>query len=379
MILSLLLAACGGSQSDVKAVAPGAPAPPPPSTAAPTGPAGESRALPLDAAGGGNGAPLGMVFIVPGGTAAETFTGQLTDGSSGFRLTVPSPGDAVVCTLPIAVGTTATLKARTKVSQIAPGPQAWMGMNVELRGRGPAGELISPMGARYSLIKNFREPGEWEEWEAVVSPPTGSVKGEFCWRFVNSTGTVEVDGIEIVAAGGGTAGAASSDIATPVPATPAKRWELDAPGGANGAPLGFEFILPPTAQGVANRIGDVGGATGIHTEVATAGNSVVCSEAFPVAGSQIGEGRVKVSALTTDTRTWTGFVSEVRTYNAGGALISPPGTSYTSLDVVKAPGDWHEFATPFSAPAGATLGRLCFRFVESTGAADIDWAGVKPG
>ncbi len=371
MLTVLLLVACGGSQSDSK-VSEQEPPPPPSANAAldaiATASLGESKLLSLDNPGGFNGAPEGMNFLVPPGTVAIATSGKLSDGSSGITLEVPQVGDALVCTQPVAIGATTVYKTRLHLAAIEPGPAPFMGLNVELRARGPGGELVSPGSTPYVAIKNLREAGGFVEWDATVITPPGAVKGEFCTRFVSSTGKVEIDSIELVATGGGAEG---SDVATGL----SKRWELDAAGGKNGAPEGFEFIVP--GPGAEPKLAEEGGARGISFVVSEKGNAIVCSENYPVAGPQVAKARFKLSALQTDARPFTGFVAEVRAYDPAGGLKSAGATPYVTLATEKVQGDWKEIAVPFVTPPGAVTARSCFRFVESTGNVFIDWVGLN--
>ena len=340
---------------------------PPPT---PPAPVGESRTFELDTPGGTGGAPDGAAFIVPGGAQAEVFAGPLDGGASGMRLTAKSEGDALACTQSVRLGPTAQFAARIKVSDITAGPQAWMGMNVELRARDDNGGLVSPAGSRYVLIRNDRfVTPDWVDIDVPVTVPSGATNGEFCFRFVNSTGTVQVD--RVVINGGG---AASSDVATPAPATPVTRWELDAPGGTGGAPMGFEFLIPPGTQGTTAKAGPVDGGAGFTFAVSQAANSLACSQPVPVNGPMRTGARVRVTDIKADGRAWTGFTAEVRTYDGAGALVSPAGSQFITVATLKNTGDWQEIAKSFTAPTGAATAKLCFRFVESTGSAEVDWA-----
>lgn len=377
-MLALLLLACSG-ESDVKTpppetppAAPVAPVVPPPSSAPPPG----AVTLDLNTVGGGNGAPAGLSFIVPPGTQAETVAGALSDGSAGFRLTAKAAGDALVCTTPRPMGAQVAVNARLKLAEIAPGPQDWMGLNVELRARDASGALVSPAGTRYVLLQNLRTAGDWTDIQAVGAVPTGASQGEVCFRFVNSTGSVEVDALTI---GDPSAPAAASDAPAALPAGPVTRWELDAAGGVNGAPAGFSFLVPPGTAGASLVAGPVTGGTGVKFDVTTGGNTLACSDPFPVAPAMTAKARVRIADVKADGRPHTGFVTEVRSFDAGNALVSPAGSQYTTLATLKAAGDWVEVGGPFGAPAGATTGKLCFRFVESTGSAEIDWAEAGPG
>ncbi len=370
--------ACTGDSADIQTPPPTLPPVPTDITLVP-GAVGESVALEMNVAGGGNGAPEGLVFIVPPGaqSTATAIAGELSDGSKGFSLEVTQAGDAVVCTQAILLAPTSHFKTRIKVSGLVPGPESWMGLNVELRSRASGGELVSPPGGRYSLLRNFRADADWLEWEADLVPAPGAVRGEVCYRFVNSTGKVEVDRLEVVAPG------VPIPAAVPEPngaeAAPASevRLELDAPGGGAGAPQGFDFVIPdPT--GVTLTAADLGdGAKGIHFAVSQAGNAAACSQFLPLGPRGVARGRVKLSDIQTDGRDWTGFVAEVRAFNSAGGLVAAGTTPYTTVYTGKSVAEWKDFQFPFSTPGGAVSGKLCLRFVESTGTADVDWVAVS--
>jgi hypothetical protein len=378
--LLLSLAACSGDSADVVVPPPPVEPPPavtPPPTTTPTTPGPAAVKLDLDTIGGANGAPAGMAFILPPGVPAQATAGTLSDGSSGFKLVATGPGDALVCTTPRPMGSQVAVQARLKLAEIAPGPQDWMGLNIELRARDAAGALVSPAGARYVLLQNLRAAGDWADVQAVGAVPAGASQGEICFRFVNSTGSVEVDAISL---GDPSAPApATADGAAPAPAGPVTRWELDQPGGAAGAPAGFSFLIPPGTAGSTLTAGPVTGGTGIKMDVTQAGNTLACSDPFPASPSMKVRAHVRLGSVTADARPHTGFVAEVRTFDAGNMLVSPAGSQYTTLATLKAPGDWVDVGGPFAPPPGAATGKLCFRFVESTGSAEIDWAEAGPG
>lgn len=372
-MLTLLLA-CSDDKPAEPAPAPDAadlatPAPPPPAAAS------VSKAFALDAPGGVNGAPEGMNFVVPAGTQAEVVAGPLSDGSTGVRLTAKAAGDALVCTLPFPTTPQLTVRARMKVAEVQPGSQPWQGMNVELRSRDDGGALVQPQGSRYTLIRNERAAGDWAEVENAVAQPPGATKAEVCFRFVNSTGTVEIDKIEV---GGAVEEAAAAPAPEPVVGATANavRFDLDAPGGGSGAPTGADFFVPPGTPGVETKVGDVDGGTGFSLTVTQPGNALACTSPFPTKAKMVAKGRVRVRDVKSDGRPWTGFAAEVRTYDAAGALVSPAGTQFVPLRTWKAAGDWAEFTQPFEPPAAAANGKVCLRFPESTGAADVDWIEV---
>lgn len=177
--------------------------------------------LALDELGGEKGAPRGMAFLFPPGAPVSAKAGELSDGSRGFTFSAPEEGNPVVCTQPIPVSARMQVGVRMRLAEIVPGPQKFMGLTVELRSRDASGNLLSPASGRYTPIRSFREPGEWSAWEAPVQPVSGASTGEFCFRFVRSTGKVEVDAIVIapegvalgMAAGGAAAGSAGAGSA----------------------------------------------------------------------------------------------------------------------------------------------------------------------
>ncbi|MBM4369201.1 MAG: hypothetical protein FJ102_23505, partial [Deltaproteobacteria bacterium] len=160
---------------------------------------GTIRELELNAGGGLNGAPEGMFFIVPPGANAEAVTGALSDGVQGAKLTVRQAGDALMCTQSAPLGPQAVVRARLKVPEITPGGGSWMGMNMELRTRDAKGNLVSPPGLMYTLVQNVREPtAGWVDMEGRVPVPAGATQGEVCFRFVLSTGVLELDRVQLI-------------------------------------------------------------------------------------------------------------------------------------------------------------------------------------
>lgn len=357
MLLALMLACSTEEPNPAPAEPPAAPPPEPP----PAAPA--ATVLELDDLGGGGGAPAGMNFIVPAGSDAELVPGTVGDGATGFRMTVRAPGDALACTQPVDVNGTLGIRARLALSEVRTGGQPWMGLNLEVRARDASGALVSPPGARYVLVRNLTAPLGWGDVDGTAAIPPGAVRAEVCLRFVGATGTVEVDRIEL--------------HGTPMSATAGgTRWELDQPGGENGAPLGASFLVPPGTPGAETFAGDLGGARGYRLAVRKPSNALVCTEPFPVAGTMRGRGRVRLTEAQAGGGAYSGFTAEVRSYDAAGALVSPPGSQFIPLQVWKVPGAWAEFEVPFTAPERAATARLCTRFVESTGVAEVDWLGV---
>lgn len=367
MILLLALA-CNRSEP------PAEPAPTPPPAAVPPAPEPAptttvgARILELDAPGGANGAPEGTAFIVPAGAAAEVAAGALAGGASGFRLAVKGPGDALVCTQPVDVGASLGVEARVRVSELVPGAQDWHGLNVEVRARDAGGALVAPATGRYVLVRNLRENADWYDLQGTAAIPPGASRAELCFRFVESTGVVEVDRIALTGVVGGETVAVAAGT----------RWELDGPGGGGGAPQGATFYIPPGTPGVRTHVGDIDGAKGFSLEVDAAANALACSDPFPITGKALGQGRVRVRAIQAGSGPYQGFTAEVRSYDPSGGLVPGTSSQYLPLKVFKATGDWSDFSAPFTPPPGAATGKVCVRFVESTGAVDVDWLGVAP-
>lgn len=360
-MLFTLLFACSEPKPAPPSESPPAPAEPVP----PAPPATEARVLELDDLGGGGGAPAGMNFIVPPGSDAELVPGGLEAGAKGFRMTVRAHGDALACTDPFEVGPTLGAKVRLRLAGVTTGGQPWMGLNIEARPRDAAGALVSPAGSRYLLLQNLTADAPWGEVEVAGAVPVGAVRAELCFRFVNATGTLEVDRVEL------------QGVAAPA-AVGGTRWELDEAGGQNGAPKGAAFLVPPGSTGVETFAGDLGGVMGYRLRVSAPGNALVCTDAFPVAGKMVATGRARARGVRAGGGPYQGFTAEVRSYDAAGALVSPPTAQFIPLKVWTAESDWTGFTSAFTPPAGAATGKLCTRFVEATGVGEVDWLGVAP-
>lgn len=377
--LVAVLAGCG-SEQEQPLVAPWPEAPVVPDVPSDV-PDAESRAFEMNFGGGGAGAPYGVNFFIPTGTVATATTGPVGADREGFTLTVPQPGDAVVCSASVRMRDRVHLSGALSLTAVSPTAEGWTGFDLEVRARDEQKQIVSPAGARFVQVQHLREPTDgFVDWEADVELPAGAVQGEVCWRFVKATGSVEVDRLVVESPG------------VPVPVAPpivAVDWPLDEPGGAGGAPLGFAFLIPPGTLGADLALyrepasaperptpGEQGVERGVRMAVTQAGNALVCSDAFSVAPGMTVRGRVKVESVQTDARAWTGFVAEIRTYDMVGGLASAGATPFTLLKAWKTPGEWEDFDAPFAPPAGAANGKLCFRFVESVGVARVERASV---
>ena len=377
--LLCVLGGCG-SEVDIPGVAPWPDAPVVADVPSDV-PDAESRAFEMDFGGGGSGAPYGVNFFIPSGTVATAESGVVDGAARGFTLTVPQPGDAVVCAASVRMKDRVTLTARMSVPSLTPTAEAWTGLDVEIRARDEAKQIVSPEGARFVQVQHLRAPAAgFVEWSAEVDLPVGAVQGEVCWRFVKATGQVAVDRLVVESPG--------VPVPLPLPIITVD-WPLNEPGGAGGAPLGFAFLVPPGTTGATLSLfrepasapekpaaGEVGVLRGFVMDIVKPGNTLVCSDPFAVAPGMRVRGRVQVESVETDARGWTGFVAEIRTYDMVGGLASAGTTPFTLLQAWKAPGAWEDFDVPFAPPKGAANGKLCFRFVESVGVARVERAGV---
>ena len=385
LCLPAWLAACSGSS--IPPNAPTLPANPNAAHPAPVNPAlpmtsAGPTTFGLDAPGGMNGAPDGMNFVIPDPAAAQAAIGTLSDGSMGITLTASAASDAVVCTQTRRLAPTVNVKVRLKVDEEQPGAQPFMGLNLELRTRDEAGSLISPAEGRYTTLQVVRDAGDFTTVEGQGAIPAGATRGEVCLRFLESRGKVEVDSLTVE----GLLPQVDAPAAEKIP-PPTKRFELDEPGGGAGAPVGADFYIPKDAVGVTARAGAIDGthASGFTFEVTQPGDALVCSSPFPVAGggTMWAQGSARVRAVGADGRAFTGFSAEVRAYDAKDQVVAGPHGAFLPVRVWKAPtvgvaGDpeLSPFGKEVVVPAGAVNAKICLRFAEATGAADVDWLGV---
>lgn len=370
----------------------------------------------LDEPGGSKGAPKGLAYLAPPGSDAEIAATSLSDGSKGFRYSVPTEGTAVVCTPALPLQPQMRAQGRLKVVSITPGPQPFMGLQLELRSRDRAGQLVQPPNGRYTTIRVFRDAGDWQEFDAKVVPPEGSVTGEFCFRFVRSVGSVEVDRLAIREGMGDTvdpanpAGAAAipGDADTPptcpagccpctdaspavaIPVRPAAvnkkgppifplpiRWDLDEAGGKNGAPKGFELVADKEGGSTALSLIKSKGFSIKTTDPAD--NSVVCSDRFSVSGRVIVKGNLSLQDFKNGDKKNSAFIVEMRSFGADGKLVSPTKVRFQRLFIAQTVLDWMDFSKEVTPPDAAVASRICIHFADSTGQASFDWLGVYPG
>ena len=105
-------------------------------------------------------------------------------------------------------------------------------------------------------------------------------------------------------------------------------------------------------------------------------NALVCTKPYATGGKVSARGRLRARAVDAKGGAYQGFTAEVRSYGADGALVPGVGSQYTPLRVWKAAGDWEEWEVAYTAPPNAATDKVCFRFVEATGKADVDWVAV---
>lgn len=347
---------------------------------------GTIKELELNAGGGIGGAPEGMFFIVPPGINAEAVAGPLSDGAVGAKLTVRQPGDALMCTQSVQLGPQAFVRARLKVPEITPGGGSWMGMNLELRARDAKGNLVSPPGVMYTLVQNIREPVGWTDVEGRVQVPVGATQGEVCLRFVLSTGTVELDRIQVVSRADGaaaTAASAPAPAAAPAPApapavapaaTPAPYTAAPAPAATAAAAATTVTTTPQLAavSAVASPTND-GSQRGFTLRVAQRASSVACSKWVPTSGPVTVLGTVDVTAVNPDAVDWSGLAIEAFARDAQDRPVLTGGVPYAPLYVTTVVGAGQKFSVKWTPPPGTNRARFCTRFSDAAGSVGFDW------
>jgi hypothetical protein len=337
----------------------------------------------LDQAGGLGGAPEGMVFVLPPGASATATFGPLGDGADGVRLAVTQPGDALVCTQPLPLGPQAFFRARARVPEITAGNGSWMGMNVELRARDGMGGLVG----QYVMIKNVREPMGWQDIDQRLPVPAGSTQGEFCFRFVLSTGVVEIDKISVVSKIDGSAPVApppapvvsatpapASAPAAPTPAAPApaptalfstkKTKELTPVAVVAASPPPSAAPPPATVVGTSNN--------GFTLRLDLRGSSVGCSRWLPTVPSLHVSGTAALSVVNPDAAGWSGLAVEGYARDAQGRPMLVGGAPWAPLYVTTTAGPEQQFSLDWVPPAGAVRVRVCGRFADAAGNIDFE-------
>ena len=366
----------------------------------------------MDEPGGEKGAPMGMAFLFTPGAKVESQTGPLSDGSSGFRFALAEEGTSVVCTAALPLAEPRGVRVRLRMESVTPGPQKFMGLQLELRSRDATGALVFPTTGRYTTVHTFREASDWQELEAPVLPPAGSVTGELCFRFVRSVGAVEVDSLDLLPSPPATAttpasttpveaptcpegccpcsGEAVPSVAaaggTPAPAPKSRKgpqifplpitWDLNSGGGKNGAASGWELI--PAKENPATTVGVEGGAS-LFVKTTAVDGAATCSDRFSSGQRLIVKGRVSVSDYQSNGKKNSAFVVELRNFDAEGKLVTKANVRFQRLFTAQTVLEWFDFAKDVIPPEDAVASRLCVRFVESTGVAKVDWLSVTGG
>ncbi len=343
---------------------------------------GTLKELGLEGAGGLGGAPEGMAFILPPGASAAATFGPLGEGVDGIRLEVKQPGDALVCTQPMPLGPQAFFRARVRVPEITAGNASWMGMNVELRARDGMGGLVG----QYVMIRNVREPMGWQDVDQRLTVPTGATQGEFCFRFVLSTGSVEIDKIHVVskldggapvvpvAAVAAVAAAQEAAVAPPPPvlarpvAAPPPPVVAPAPPPRAALPAAPVYAAAPAA------VSALGGAesSGFSLRLDIRGSSVGCSRWVAPAAMVRVSGRAALSVVNPDAAGWSGLGVEAYARDAQGRALLSNGSPWASLFVTTTAGPEQSFSVDWTPPAGAARVRVCARFADAAGSVDFD-------
>lgn len=346
--------------------------------------AGTLKDYGLEKGGGLGGAPEGMAFILPPGAAASATFGALSDGAEGIRLEVNQPGDGLVCTQSVPLGPQAFFRARVQVPQITAGTASWMGMNVELRARDGMGALVG----QYVLIRNVREPIGWQDIEQRLPIPAGASQGEFCFRFVLSTGVVEIDKISIVSKMDGSPAApppaatvAAAPAAPPPAAAPPKPAPAPpAPVATKPAPppptptkaaKGKEPVAEPPRSTAAVAPLLPAGASGFSLRLDIQGSSVGCTQWAAPSGPMRITGRAAISVINPDPAGWSGLGIEGYARDAQGRAINVNGSPWASLFVSTNAGPEQDFAADWSPPPDAARVRVCARFADAAGTVDF--------
>ena len=337
---------------------------------------GTLKELSLDAAGGFNGAPEGMTFIVPpGGSSTAEFT-TFSDGNKGARLTVKAVGDTLVCTQSVPLGPQAFLRARLRVPEIAPGGGSWMGMNAELRTRDDRGNLVSPPGLMFALVKNIREPTpEWSDVDAKLAVPAGATQGELCFRFVLSTGVVEIDKVAIVSRRDGAQVVAAAPAAAQAVAAPASTTLVSTAAVAPAMPP--VTTTAPTVTPVTNSVapsGSDGSSRGFTLRVDQRASSVACTKWVVSSAAVTVFGTVDINSVNAEAVDWSGLAVEAYARDVNDKPVTPGGVPYSPLFVTTHSGLGQKFSVSWKPPLGSTRVRLCARFSDAAGNAAFDWS-----
>ena len=332
--------------------------------------AGTLKELGLDLAGGYGGAPEGLAFIVPPGTTSTASFGDLGEGVTGVRFEVKQAGDALVCTQLLPLGPQAFVRARLRVPAIAPGAGSWMGLNFELRARDGQGALVSPAGVQYQLIKNLRETSSWQDVEQRVTVPAGATQGEFCFRFVLSTGTLEVDKLSIVSKSGDGAASIAPTPVAPTPVTTQPR-PPSPPVAVSTAPLSTAPLSTVTAARPGSN--PEGAARGFTLRLDQRGSSVACTPWIATSGPLSVQGTADVATINPEAVDWSGLAVEAYARDARDQPLSAQGVPYAPIFVTTRQGLGQRFSADWSPPADTSRARLCVRFSDASGSASFDW------
>lgn len=345
--------------------------------------AGTLKELELDKPGGYGGAPEGMAFIVPPGSTSSATFGDLGEGAAGIRFEVKQAGDALVCTQLLPLGPQAFVRARIRVPELTAGSGSWMGLNFELRPRDGLGALVSPPGGQYLLIKNLRETTGWQDVEQRLTVPSGATQGEFCFRFVLSTGSLEVDKLAIVSKQGDGASVAAPPpapvpapaalpavvVAAPAPTTSKSKTAKEKP--PEPATVVPTMVAPSPATTAAP--GPEGGTRGFTLRLDQRGSSVACTPWILTSSALRVTGTADVSAINPEAVDWSGLAVEAYARDANDRPLASNGVPYAPIFVTMQQALGQRFALDWTPPAGTARARLCARFSDAAGNAAFDW------
>lgn len=91
------------------------------------------------------------------------------------------------------------------------------------------------------------------------------------------------------------------------------------------------------------------------------------------------KGNVSILDYVSGGKNNSGFVVELRSFDANNKLVSPAKVKFQRLFIGQTVLDAMDFSKDVSPPDAAVSSRVCVRFTEASGQALISWLGVYPG